>query len=122
MPGRLFRGASTYELRMYGVILVAVIGAAALVNSTTRKATEPPPDPMKAGLEVERISGRPNPSIHPEAASAFAERLIERSKGDFANLSPDDQRWLNGVTSGHGASYVRERTDQIRAQRKAAAG
>src|SRR6266550_8767298 len=109
MRGRFFPTASSSELRVYAVILLAVIAGAALVNSSTRKALDRPLNSAQNGLETERLSGRPNPSIHPEEASEFAEKLIERSKGNFYSLSPDDQRWLNGVTSGHAENYVRER-------------
>ena len=43
-----------------------------------------------------------------------------KCKGDFDRLDPDEQRWLNSVTAGHGAVMVRERYAAIVAREKRA--
>ena len=52
------------------------------------------------------------PSLVPKTVSVREQRewvtkLAQDTQGDFSRLSPDDQKKVNGISSGNGATYLR---------------
>jgi hypothetical protein len=103
--------------------VLAVVGGLVLLGSRLQppsrgeqyqdaltSALSPPPAPVRPRMDL------PNYVQEPEASKRHAEALVVKSGGDFSRLAPEEQRWLNALTAGHGAEMVRKRAASLRAQ------
>ncbi len=117
MAGNRFHTASSHELKLFAAAFVAVLGCAALVNSSTRSAVAPPQKPSPtAPTEFEKQIGKPDPGFHPDKATEYIDKLALVSGGDWNKLSATDQRYVDSVTSGHGAIYLHDHAIFLRKQ------
>src|SRR5215472_5200094 len=105
--------ADNRELKVILVALVAVLVLASIVNSAVRPPT-PPADTLKRAAQAykpERDYMR-----HHDLAVQRIDQLALETNGDFSKLSAEDQRWLDGMTAGHGAPMLQGRAHALRKQ------
>jgi hypothetical protein len=93
-----------------GAIVVMVL--VAIISAGPRDAANPRPTPSAPTFEQQ--TGRPDPGFHPDSASDYVDKLARDSGGDWNKLSPEDQRYVNGLTAGHGAIYIRDRAKYLK--------
>src|SRR5436190_7510902 len=91
---------------------IAVIALVAMISAGTRDAIQPRPTPPTSTFEQQ--FGRPDPGFHPDSASDYVDKLARDSGGDWSKLPPEDQRYINGLTAGHGAIYLRDRAKLLK--------
>jgi hypothetical protein len=99
-----------------GAAILGAVGALILLGSRLQPpsrgeqydealatAVAPPPAPARPRVDL------PDYVREPEAARQRVEALVMKSGGDINHLAPEEQRWLNALTAGHGAVMVRKR-------------
>jgi hypothetical protein len=91
---------------------IAVIALVAMISAGARDAIQPRPTPPASTFEQQ--FGRPDPGFHPDSASDYVDKLARDSGGDWNKLSAEDQRYVNGLTAGHGAIYLRDRAKWLK--------
>ena len=112
------RRAPYFNSSTVSVILgiVGVIILIALVNGTTKEVIQPKPTPdPSARTAFEEQTGRPDPGFRPDSASDYTDKLARETNGDWSKLAPEDQQYINGLTAGHGAIYLRDRAKLLKA-------
>ena len=50
---------------------------------------------------------------HPEDSDQKVNELAKKTGGDFTKLSGSDQEWLDAMTGGHGAAFLKGRADKV---------
>lgn len=94
MNGRLGASASNNELRMALVAIAFILGLAFLFRPERPAPVGPRP---------------PEYRTDPDQGAKRVDQLAAEVSGDFEKLQPDDQRWLDSMTAGHGADLIRSR-------------
>jgi hypothetical protein len=83
------------------VLVLAIAGMAGL-NYLAQPAATPTPPPPPA-----RPAGLPDSLSNPQDASRKLQELAKRSQGDWQKLTPDEQKFLNGLSAGHGQQMLK---------------
>ena len=110
--------AESNELRTFVIAIVGIlIVVMGLVTITTRPYLQPLPPPPAHGPH-----GEVNYFDHPQEASERVNQLAKESKGEFFRLTPSDQKWIDGMTSGHGPQLIAMRFQEQQAKEKANKG
>lgn len=99
--------------------VIALITLVAFLNVGMQDALKPQPTP--AGPTFEQQTGRPDPGSRPDVAARYVDELALRSGGDWNRLEEADQKYVNSLTAGHGAIFLRDRARYLKEQKKKAA-
>ena len=91
--------------------VLAIVG----INAMASKNTPAPVDVSSPEQRPEREAPRVQPSYEkrPQDAHKYVRELARRSQGNFKSLNADDQRFLNGMTAGHGKDMLQSNWDAI---------
>jgi hypothetical protein len=89
------------------IACVVVIGVAVVLTVSMKDTTGDQTPSPNAQTAFEKKNGRPDPSVHRKQANEYIQKLAVDSAGDWDKLSPDDQLYVNNMTSGHGKDYIR---------------
>ena len=92
------------ELRIIVLLAIPLTLALLLISAALTKPPAKHAAPPELGLAA--IGGHVNYVADPDKAQTEVTRLAKASGGNFLRLSDDDQRWLDGMTAGHGAQLI----------------
>ncbi len=94
----------------HGLAVAALIAAFLILlyalGSNVTPAPAPPAPPMKSSI--------PDPAQDPAAARAHVETLAKQYGNNFDRLSEEDQRFLDGLTAGHGKALLSTTVQRLR--------
>jgi len=111
MNPRAPRGIHPGEGRVF-LALIGLIVAVGMVNAHRASAPTPPPaNPLLREL--------PNYLDDPASGTRRMDELARRAKGRYEKLTEMEQRWVEGVTAGHGARMIEMRWAEMQRREKA---
>src|SRR5947207_2824067 len=96
---------SRQNAQSHEVKAMLCVGVLLVVISIFYSSLNKPPARPAAAFGREQF---PNYLENPEAGAAKANELVKKARGNYDRLTPNEQRWLDSLSAGHGAMMVVE--------------